>query len=220
VYRTDKVSIAPTSWRDLLEPKPELRGHIGWIADYVETFIPMLKLQGSSVYSAERSDLKRAYQQLKRLNPDLVSYDYVLSEVVDDIESPIHMALATVVITTPINDVQGTDHWGFVAPQEGSSIWIDCIAVMADSKQRDEALLFLAFLNRADVAALNSSQIWSATPVEQALPLIDAGLLGDTSVYPDAKTLQSSDFYEGIDAQNIAQRTRILRALKKHHNAQ
>jgi len=101
VYRTDKVSIAPTSWRDLLEPKPELRGHIGWIADYVETFIPMLKLQGSSVYSAERSDLKRAYQQLKRLNPDLVSYDYVLSEVVDDIESPIHMALATVVITTP-----------------------------------------------------------------------------------------------------------------------
>jgi len=75
VYRTDKVSSAPTSWRDLLEPRPELHGHIGWVADYVDTFTPMLKLQGSSVSSAERSDLKRAYQQLKRLNPGLVSYD-------------------------------------------------------------------------------------------------------------------------------------------------
>jgi len=220
-YRTDKVASAPTSWRDLLEPVPALRGHIGWLADYVDTFIPMLKVDGLSVNTVERRDLERAYQRLKQLNPHIVSYGYLLSELVRDNQSPIHMALAYSGDHYTLNDVvQRTDLWGFVTPQEGSSIWVDCIAIVAGSKRRAEALAFLMFLNRPDIAALNSSQIWSATPVEQALPLLDTELLGDTSVYPDAKTLNGSEFHENIDAQNIALRARTLRALIKHHAAQ
>jgi len=182
-----------------------------------------LKAAGYSLNTGDSPHFRAAYQQLLALNPAIVSYDYVLTEVTRDSASPIHVALAYSGDHYTLNDVQGVEDWQFVTPEEGTSIWVDCVAILATSKQQPQALAFLAFLaflNRPEMAALNAEQVWLATPNEQALPLIDAELLSDDTVYQDLKTLSTSESYENIEADNTLQRSRMLRALMRHHEAQ
>jgi len=220
VYRTDKVSVAPTSWRDIVEPEAAMQGHISWLADHIDTFIPSLKLSGESINTSDTAALKRAYSQLSDMSELLASYTYVLTEVSRDPQVPIYMALAYSGDQYVLNNLQGGEFWAFVAPQEGTSIWVDCISVLASSTKQVEAKTFIAFLNRPEIAALNASSVWLATPNSAALKLVDEDLLNDRTVYPDVNTLTDSELYMNIEDANITQRVRIIRALEKRYDAQ
>ena len=217
-YRHDLVSPAPTSWRDILEPLPSLHGHIAWLADQVDTFTPMLKLAGHSINTAERGALQPAFEQLLALG--LFGYGYVLTEVKNNPDSPIHMALAYSGDHYTLNAQQPGEHWRFVTPREGSVLWVDCVAVLAGSKHQAEALALLRFLNRPEIAALNASTVWIATANGDALPLVDVELRADRDVYPGAALIEASETYINMDAANSSLRAKMLRALEKSHDAQ
>jgi len=220
VYRADKVSVAPTSWVNIVEPEKAMQGHISWLADHIDTFIPLLKLSGESINTTDKAALKRAYSKLSDMSELLASYTYVLTEVSRDPQAPIYMALAYSGDQYVLNDLQEGEFWAFVTPQEGTSIWVDCISVLSSSTKQLEAKAFIAFLNRPEIAALNASNVWLATPNSAALTLVDEDLLNDRTVYPDVNTLTDSELYINIEDANITQRVRILRALEKRYETQ
>ncbi|MBV8536316.1 MAG: polyamine ABC transporter substrate-binding protein [Alphaproteobacteria bacterium] len=69
-------------------------------------------------------------------------------------------------------------------PQEGSQVWIDTWAIPADAEHVDAARLFLDFVLRPDIAALNSNKIGYANGVPASRPLIDPAIRDDPTIYP------------------------------------
>lgn len=72
----------------------------------------------------------------------------------------------------------------YVLPKEGALLWVDMLGIPADASHPDEALAFINFLMRPDIAARNTNEIWFANPItasrEQTLPMI----ANDTAIYP------------------------------------
>lgn len=74
----------------------------------------------------------------------------------------------------------------FIIPKQGASLWIDVMAVPADAPHKANAMKFINYMMRPQVAADISNYVSYATPNTAALPLLDPELAGDKAIYPDA----------------------------------
>jgi putrescine transport system substrate-binding protein len=72
----------------------------------------------------------------------------------------------------------------YAIPQEGTLVWIDAWAIPADARNADSAHRFLDFVLRPDIAARNSNYIGYANAVPASLPLLDAAVRADPTIYP------------------------------------
>ena len=72
----------------------------------------------------------------------------------------------------------------YLIPREGSLIWTDNMVVPAGAPNKRLAEVFINFIMDADVGARLSDFTMYATPNAASLPLIDAEVLSDPSIYP------------------------------------
>jgi putrescine transport system substrate-binding protein len=75
----------------------------------------------------------------------------------------------------------------YVIPREGAIGWYDSFAIPADAPHAAEAHAFINFMQDPAIAARNSNYAGVATANGAALPLVDAALRDDTSIYPTAE---------------------------------
>ncbi|MBU2713440.1 polyamine ABC transporter substrate-binding protein [Zooshikella harenae] len=218
VYRADKVTTKPVSWRALIEPDASLFGHIGMHEDFTDTLIPALKLSGYSIYSENNNHLKAAYQLLKNQLPAVLTYDYVISYIsAKPDDETLYMAIGYSGDQHTLNDVTGKDSWRYIVPDEGTSLWIDCFSVLSHSTKKKQALAFLNFINNAENAAKNAEDIGYSTTNNAAIELLPNEVKSDKSIYPEQSVLDRSEPYRIISDKNMSQRNRIMRALSKEH---
>ncbi len=77
---------------------------------------------------------------------------------------------------------------GYVIPSQGAQMWFDQMAIPIDAKNVDEAHEFLNFIMRPDVIAKASNYVFYANGNEASKKLLDADVVEDPAVYPDAET--------------------------------
>jgi len=143
VYRKDRVSTAPTSWRDLLEPNEELVGHIGWVENYVDTLAPALILRNQPVASNDEALLKEVFDEMKNLLPAMLTFKYAISFVGQSPKSDdLYMALAYSGDQQELNGLSNSQQWEYVLPEEGSMVWSECLAVLKHSDKQALAMDF------------------------------------------------------------------------------
>jgi putrescine transport system substrate-binding protein len=74
----------------------------------------------------------------------------------------------------------------YAIPKEGAQMFFDNLAIPKDAKHVDEALAFIDYLLRPEVAAKNSNLVAYANGNLASQKFIDKGVLDDRSIYPDA----------------------------------
>ena len=79
---------------------------------------------------------------------------------------------------------------GYTIPTEGSLIWFDVAYIPAGAANVHGAHLFLDFIMRPDVIAEVSNFIGYANANREASLLMDADIITDPAIYPDATTLK------------------------------
>lgn len=72
----------------------------------------------------------------------------------------------------------------FVIPKEGAARWIDVMAVPADAPNKTNAMKFIDFLMKAEIAAGIAEYVSYATPNTAAKALLPAESQADESIYP------------------------------------
>jgi spermidine/putrescine transport system substrate-binding protein len=77
----------------------------------------------------------------------------------------------------------------YVIPREGAILWTDNMAIPARAPARYTAETFINFILDAEVGARLSNFTRYATPNAASLPLVDAALRSDRSVYPDSAVM-------------------------------
>jgi putrescine transport system substrate-binding protein len=79
---------------------------------------------------------------------------------------------------------------GYVIPQEGSLLWFDMLAIPRDAPHVANAHRFINYLMNPQVIANITKSVGSANANIAALPLLDASIIADTSIYPTTEQRQ------------------------------
>jgi putrescine transport system substrate-binding protein len=78
----------------------------------------------------------------------------------------------------------------YVAPQEGTLMSFDNLAIPQDAPHVEEAYLFIDYLLRPEVAARNTKVTNFANGVSAATPLVDKSIASNPAIYPDEATMK------------------------------
>lgn len=78
---------------------------------------------------------------------------------------------------------------GFTLPKEGSTLWIDFIAIPKNAENKDLAYKFIDFMLDANNAKINATFVQYATPNKEAFKLLPEALRNNKSIYPSDEYL-------------------------------
>ena len=211
-YRKDLVKQPPTSWMDLFRPQEYLRGKISMTADVRDVFGPALKALGYSLNTTDPKEHADAAKLLREQKPYVKAYHYLTL----DEESAIvtgDIAMALFYSGDAIMVSQYNDNIDYVAPIEGSYIWIDYLAVTERSANKPLAFDFINFLNEPKNAAQLAEYVYYATPNMAAKRLLSSDLLNNKIVYPPEENVSRSEFYRELPARVVKMRNTTMSEL-------
>lgn len=220
-YRKSQFPTPPSSWRAITHPAPNHQGHIGMLADTVETLLPSLLVSGYDGNTESPQELKAAYQHTLAQLDDFLTFEYAISYVRTD-ENPkdLHLAMTYSGDQYALNQFLEEGDWAFVIPQEGSSVWVDCLAISAHSANIEQAKGFLNYLMKAQIAALNAKVIQVATPNSAAFKYLPADYLNDPTLFPSQEVLDKSYIDSQLSSASNTLRTKIINSILAKHETQ
>lgn len=107
------------------------------------------------------------------------------------------------------DEAQNNVHIDYRIPKEGSLLWVDSLAIPKDAKNVENALKFIDYLNEPQVAANGVNYVSYASPNTAALPMVDAEIKDNPSIYPteDVKKNLFSDAVADPDLERLRTRT-------------
>jgi spermidine/putrescine transport system substrate-binding protein len=173
-YREDLTGYDPTSWNDLLDPKPELEGKTTMIASERWLALPAQRALGFSVNTTDPDELEQVEQQLLETKPTLLAYDDV--------------TFYQRLIDGEASLVQAWDGWcnygiaeddriKWVVPDEGSDLWTDVIVIPESSENKEAAHAFIDYVLGPDVHSWVVENILYKVPNQAAMEQIDPPLI-------------------------------------------
>jgi putrescine transport system substrate-binding protein len=77
----------------------------------------------------------------------------------------------------------------YSVPKEGADMWFDQMAIPADAQHPEEALAFLNYIMKPEVAAKASNFVYYANGNKASQQFIEKEILDNPAVYPDEATL-------------------------------
>jgi spermidine/putrescine transport system substrate-binding protein len=222
LWRNDVIHTAPTSWADLMQPAPALKGHIAMITDYSDFFVAPLKFLGKSINAGDTATIKQAFAVSKAQAPSVLTYTYAITSIQDPQKGPqIDMALGYSGDQLTLNNLAGKgNHWQFALPKEGTMLWLDCIAAIHKSAQRKLALEFIAYLASPEAAARNSIDLNLPTANTAAAKLLPAAMQTEIAKVAPEAIIAKSEFATVLPSEAIQMRKRVLNTLVNFHVAQ
>ncbi|MGK0722372.1 polyamine ABC transporter substrate-binding protein [Leucobacter sp. W1478] len=173
-YRPDLTGYDPTSWNDLLNPKPELVGKTTMLSTDRWLALPALKLQGHSVNTTDQAEIDEAKDQLLTTKPTLLAYD----------DTTFYSKL----VSGEAALVQAWDGWcnygiaedpriKFVVPDEGSDLWVDTMTVLESSQNKEAAMAFANFILDPEIGTWLAENILYNVPNEKAMAALPPELI-------------------------------------------
>jgi len=220
IYRSDKVS-PPSSWKEIIQPSEELKGHIGMLNDYTDLLAPVLFLNGAPLNTDNLEILKNVFSTLKEQAEYVLTYEYPITFIESSPQADqLYMAVGYGGDQLAMNEKAGKEGlWKYVVPEEGTVLWVDCLAIPSNSKNIDTALDFIEYLNQPKVAAKNAESLHYATPNNAALSELSEEFRNNPEVFPSQAIQNKSELYKKLSNENIKQRLRITNAIVNIHES-
>ena len=91
------------------------------------------------------------------------------------------------------------DDLAYVIPKEGSNVWVDCMVIPKDAKNKENAEKFINFLCRPDIAQKNCEAIWYSSPNTGAIELMGEDYTSNTVMNPSEADVANCEYFNDID---------------------
>ncbi len=200
-YNVDKVKerlgdVPMNTWDIVFKPEnlSKLKDCGVYMLDGPEEVIPSaMNYLGLNPDSKNPDDIKKAGEMLAKIRPFIKKFDssgYINALARGDIclavgwSGDVFQAktraqeAAEKTKTTPVNVA-------YVIPKQGALMWFDNFAIPKDAKHVDEALTFINYMMRPEVAAKNTDYISYANGNLASQKLISKDILDNPNIYPD-----------------------------------
>jgi spermidine/putrescine transport system substrate-binding protein len=174
-----------TSWKDIFEPADDIKGKIGMIDDERESLGAALRYKGYSANTSDASQVDQAKALLLTQKPNVKGYYSSMDSRTNLVSGDVLVAM--MFTGDAIAAQKDKPSIKYIIPGGVTTIWQDNLAIPKGAKNKYTAEVFINFLLRPDIAALNANALAFPTPNAAALKqgLIDPILLNNKAIYPD-----------------------------------
>lgn len=90
------------------------------------------------------------------------------------------------IASTKAKENKKTFELAYVIPKEGAAMWFDMMAIPADAKHPQNALLFINYIMQPQVIAAVSNYVGYANPNMASTQFVDTAITSNPNVYPPA----------------------------------
>jgi putrescine transport system substrate-binding protein len=161
--------------------------------DSPEDVIPLaLAYLGRNPTSQKEADIKAATDMLMQVRPFIRKFDsagYLNDLPNGDLCIAMTWSGDFATATQRALDAKIKVNLDYTIPKEGTNIWFDAMLVPKDAPHPKNAMLFINFMLRPDVAAANTNFTYYATANMAAMKYVNKDILDDYRIYPDAKVM-------------------------------
>jgi spermidine/putrescine transport system substrate-binding protein len=216
LYRKASVDKPITSWKSILVPDDAMRDKVAMYYDSVDLIATALMYLGLDPFTSDKGDLKKAYTILVKQKGYLKSQEYIIEHLDDpSIIHSIDLAYGYSGDAYVLNELEEKEAWEYVVPREGSTIWLECLAIPEQDEITQDAFKVIEYLSQPANAAINSEDSWFASPIPEAIALGSEEYSTDTQLFPPKEVIERSYLYRRIDAEGRRYRELMLNGLRK-----
>ncbi|MFL6217878.1 MAG: spermidine/putrescine ABC transporter substrate-binding protein [Actinomycetes bacterium] len=213
-----------TSFNDLFDPT--FKGKITMFSD-VEDYPTMVMIgMGIDPVKSTEEDWKRAAEKMKELRPQLREYidNAGEADVLSSGNAWISMAYSGDIF---ILNNSGSPDIKFVIPKEGAALWTDNMMIPKGAKHPLDAITYMDYVYRPDVAAKLTAYISYITPVPAAKEQLQAqaakakgedkdtldGVISSPLVFPGESDLAKAKRYRTLSVEEEQVWNRIFQPI-------
>jgi putrescine transport system substrate-binding protein len=176
-----------------------------------------LKYLGKDPHSKSEEDYKAVEQMLTAIRPSVKyfhSSQYINDLATGELCAVIGWSGDVFIAAARAEEAGANLHIDYNIPKEGTLLWVDSLAIPKDAKNVDNALKFIDYLNRPQVAADGVNYVSYASPNTAALELIDPEVKSNPSIYPTADVKKNLFADVPVDPDLDRLRTRTWTTIK------
>ena len=201
LYNTNMVDDPVTSWDILWNPK--YKGEILMQDSVRDAFmIPMIR-NGFSINTVDPAEIEIATQDLIAQSPLVQAY------VVDQVRDKMignEAALGVIYSGEALYCQWENPDLEYVVPDEGSLVWFDSWVITKNARNKENALKWIDFLSRPDIALMNFEYITYSVPNVTAREMIEDEELRNSEIaFPGEDILSRcySEEYLGEEGEKL-----------------
>ncbi len=196
LYNKTMVSEPVTSWGALFDSR--YAGKVFMMDSIRDTLGVALKYLGYPMNSRDPLELNAAKDLLVSQKTSGIVKAYTFDDTKE--KMPLgEAALAVIYSGDAQYAIDLNPDLAYVVPDEGSNIWMDAMVIPKGAKNKTNAELFINFMCRPDIAALNCGEIWYSTPNLDAIKLMGEEYSDNPTMNPPAEVMARCEFFGDVN---------------------
>jgi spermidine/putrescine transport system substrate-binding protein len=203
LYNTKLVKEYPNSWEFLWSEK--YKDQIFMYDSQRDTIAVALKYLGYSVNTHNITELEKA----KKI---LIQQKKIIQAYVGDIVKEKMINEDGMIAASYSGDAyyawKENHNLNYVIPEEGSNLWLDCVAIPSNAKNKDNAYMFINFLCRPDIAIINTNYNGYSTTNIDAFNNLPDEIKNNKIYWPNSEDFRRCEVY--YDLGDLAKKYNII----------
>ena len=196
LYNTKLVDDPVDSWSIFWNPK--YQSNVFMLDSYRDSMGITLKYLGHSMNTRDILALEMTKEKLIEQKQLGIVKAYQVDETKDKMVAG-EAAMALVWSGDAQYAIDLNPDLAYSIPNEGSNVWVDCMVIPKNAKNKENAEKFIDFLCRPDIAQKNCEYIWYSSPNSGAIELMGEDYINNTTMNPPAEKLAICEYFSDID---------------------
>ncbi|OCP18427.1 ABC transporter substrate-binding protein [Ensifer sp. LC54] len=209
VYNRKVLGKDVVGWKDLIATVKEKGLKFTLLDDMREVLAVGLILNGHKVNSTDPTELQQAADTIIAMKPDVAAFTYDTRPMVQSGD----VAAGHFFVGAMVDVFANQKDLGYVIPEEGATMYQEDICVLKTAPNKDNAIKFLQFYTRPEVAALNVSQQTNGTANVPARQLTPDQIKNSKEINPTPETMQRLQIFEDLGS-GVRQLDRVWTKVK------
>lgn len=185
-----------TGWKDLIETVKAKNLKFTLLDDMREVLGVGLMLNGHKVNSTDPAELQQAADTVIAMKPYVAAFTYDSRPMVASGD-----VVAAHFFVGAMIDVFGKpEDLGYVIPEEGATMYQEDMCVLKTAPNKDNAIKFMQFYTKPEIAALNVSQQTNGTANVPARQLTPQNIKNSKEINPTDDTMKRLQIFEDLGA--------------------
>jgi len=193
MYRTDIFKTPPASWNVLFDPGQQ-KGPFTLMDSPREMLGIGLRYLGLSVNTTDPAQVKRVIEVMLRAKQSRNFKGFQGGVSATKMLLSNQIVAAVVYNQDALRTAEGNPRYGFTIPREGSTLFIDNMAIPAKAPNPEAAHKFINFILDAQIGARLAEYQQSATPNAAAKKLLKPQMLKNPAIWPTEAQMQGLEF--------------------------
>ncbi|WP_457579915.1 polyamine ABC transporter substrate-binding protein [Ensifer canadensis] len=209
VYNRKVLGKDVVGWKDLIATVKEKGLKFTLLDDMREVLAVGLILNGHKVNSTDPAELQQAADTIIAMKPDVAAFTYDTRPMVQSGD----VAAGHFFVGAMVDVFANQKDLGYVIPEEGATMYQEDICVLKTAPNKENAVKFLQFYTRPDIAALNVSQQTNGTANVPARQLTPDQIKNSKEINPTPETMQRLQIFEDLGS-GVRQLDRVWTKVK------